>query len=488
MNMQKVDFTVRFALQGAEPRGALFSPSEIAEVENLVNKEAAAIEDLRAKSEATITEELRAKGEAAIKREFQAKKNLAFLELPYAYEPQYGKTVFGETFSQTLEEIKKAAKIIRSGPNHFVHIGIGGSALGAITLINALGDSRSEAKIYVPDNVDPDWIAEIMRQLDLRRTYMNVVSKSGDTVETISTFAILWEKMRTESGLSEEELKQRVFITTNQEKGALAELRKSKGFKPLDLPDVVHGRFSVFSPMGLMTAAVAGVDIGGLLQGARQADQETAQFPFMENPARQLAALHYLGQTKKRISDLILLPYSNRLRTVADWYSQLVAESLGKQGQGITPVKALGVTDQHSQLQLYNDGPKNKLIILFSIRKHAETIYIPESIGDNVSYDYLSENKTLNELFKAECEATEISLYQNGVPSCHFKLAEVNAFNMGYLLTVLEKTVCILGRLLGVNAFDQPGVEESKKYARAMLGKEGEEYKRLRQMVEKFSG
>jgi len=468
MNIKKVDFNIRFALQGIEPSGSLFSRDEIAAVESHVSREAATIEKLRGQNE------------------------LAFLDLPYAYESQHRITAFGETFSKTLITIRKAAERIRSGRNHFVHVGIGGSALGAITLVNALGDTEkrgcvSGVQIYVPDNVDPDWIGEILQRLDLSRTYMNVVSKSGGTVETIATFAILWDKMRTESGLSLEELRQRVFITTNPEKGALAELVRSEGFTLLPLPEVVHGRFSVFSPMGLLTAAVANIDISELLEGAREADQDTIRLPFMKNPAQQLAALHFIGQTSKGISNLILFPYSNRLRTVADWYSQLIAESLGKKGQGVTPVKALGVTDQHSQLQLYNDGPKNKLIIFFSIGENREIIYIPKSIAANISYAYLA-NKTLNDLFKAELKATEVSLYKNGVPSCHFELSELNAFNIGYLITILEKTVCILGRLLNVNAFNQPGVEESKQYARAMLGKAGEEYDRLRESVEKLSG
>jgi glucose-6-phosphate isomerase len=342
------------------------------------------------------------------------------------------------------------------------------------------------AEIHVPDNVDPDWIGELLHRLDLTRVYANVVSKSGDTTETIATFALLLEVMREKSNLSPAELRRRIFVTTNPEEGALAELARSEGFTILPLPDAIHGRFSVFSPMGLLAAAVAGIDVGELLEGARVADERTARAPFGDNPSLQFAALHYVGLTQKGISNLILLPYSNRLRTVGDWYSQLVAESLGKQGQGMTPVKALGVTDQHSQLQLYIDGPKDKLVVVFSVARHAETLRIPNSLASNSAYTYLAY-KTFNDLFKAEREATEVSLHLHGVPNCRFELAELSPFNMGYLLTVLEKTVCILGELLSVNAFDQPGVEESKEYARAMLGKSGEQYDQLREIVAKLS-
>ena len=429
--------------------------------------------------------------EAAQLEKMHGQGPLAFLDLPYAYDPEHPSKVFGDTFANTLPVIQQATARIHATRGQFIHLGIGGSALGAITLVEALGKRKETgyecpAEVYVPDNVDPDWIAQIMHRLDFRRTYLHVISKSGGTVETIATFALFWEKMHQTSGLSLDELRQRVFVTTNPEAGPLANLARSQGFTLLPLPDAIHGRFSVFSPMGLFAAAVAGVSIDELLAGARAADQDTARAPFWQNPAQQLAALHYLGQTRKGLSILVLFPYSNRLKTVADWYSQLVAESLGKKGQGMTPVKALGVTDQHSQLQLYNDGPKDKLILFFSAKRHADVLRIPESIGDNADYAYLA-NKTLNELLRAELEATEVSLHLHGVPSCHFELSELTAFNVGYLLTVLEKAVCILGGLLGVNAFDQPGVEESKEYARAMLGKDGQRYDTLRQRVAELS-
>lgn len=462
-----VGFKIKFALQHEGIRGALFSRNEIESVIDPVREQAEQLEKMHGQGP------------------------LAFLDLPYAYSSKHGPTVFGNTFLETLPTIQKATERIHSTRGQFLHLGIGGSALGAITLIDALSKTKDAdydcpAEVFVPDNVDPDWIAQIVHRLDFGRVYLHVISKSGGTVETIATFALFWEKMRQVSGLSLDELRQRVFVTTNPDAGPLATLARSQGFTLLPLPDAIHGRFSVFSPMGLFAAAVAGINIDELLAGARAADQETSRAPFWQNAVQQLAALHYLGLTRKGVSILVLFPYSNRLRTVADWYSQLVAESLGKNGQGMTPVKALGVTDQHSQLQLYNDGPKNKLIVFFSTEKHADVLRIPESIGENPDYAYLA-NKTLNELLRAELEATEVSLHLHGVPSCHFELSELTPFNVGYLLTILEKTVCLLGGLLGVNAFDQPGVEESKEYARAMLGKEGRRYDTLRQRVAELS-
>jgi glucose-6-phosphate isomerase len=462
-----VRLKIKFALQHEGIAGALFSRNEIESVMDQVTRQAEQLEKNHGQGP------------------------LAFLDLPFAYSTEHGPTVFGDTFVNTLSTIRTATERIYSTKGQFLHLGIGGSALGAITLTDALSKTKEmgyqcPAEVFVPDNVDPDWIAQIIHRLDFSRVYLHVISKSGGTVETIATFALFWEKMRQASGLSLDELRRRVFVTTNPDAGPLTNLARSQGFTLLPLPDAIHGRFSVFSPMGLFAGAVAGVKTDDLLAGARAADQETSRVPFWENPVQLLAALHYLGLTRKELSILVLFPYSNRLRTIADWYSQLVAESLGKNGQGMTPVKALGVTDQHSQLQLYNDGPKNKLIVFFSTKQHADVLRIPESIGENPDYAYLA-NKTLNELLRAELEATEVSLHLHGVPSCRFELSELNAFNVGYLLTILEKTVCILGGLLGVNAFDQPGVEESKEYARAMLGKKGPRYDTFRQRVAELS-
>jgi glucose-6-phosphate isomerase len=475
--MQKTNFYMKFALQDGESRGALFSKDELSTVSSEVASAASLIEQLRGKPEkngSTQSEESR---------------QLAFLELPYAYEPEYGTTIFGDELQLAMEKIQEASAHIRQSNSQFLHLGIGGSALGAIMLLNALetnakNDPNGSTQIHVPDNVDPDWIAAILRGIDMSKVYVNVISKSGGTVETIATFSILWEKMIRESGLPTQELQKRVFITTNPEGGALKQIQESEKFNFLPLPDSIHGRFSVLSPMGLFTAAIGGINIKSLLAGARLADQHTANSPFWENPAQQLAALHFLGLRKKGLSVLVLLPYSNGMRTVADWYSQLVAESLGKNGQGMTPVKALGVTDQHSQLQLYNDGPKDKLVVFFSVEEFAETLTIPK-IPSTSAYEYL-EGNTLNALLRAELQATEVSLHLHGVPSCRFELPKLNAFNLGYLITILEKTVCILGRLLNVNAFDQPGVEESKEYARAMLRKSGEKYALLRETVAKY--
>jgi glucose-6-phosphate isomerase len=351
-------------------------------------------------------------------------------------------------------------------------------------LRDALCDPHSAkegCRIFIPDNVDPELITMLLQEIRPERTFVHVVSKSGDTVETIANFAVVY-KFLLDQGLDESVLRRRVFVTTNPDRGGLADLAREFGFTIIPLPDEIHGRFSVLSPSGLFGVAVAGKDLSELLAGARDADEYTRRAGFWENPAKLLAALHYIGNTSKGIDCLVLLPYVHAMRTIADWYSQLVAESLGKNGKGLTPVKALGVTDQHSQLQLYNDGPRNKLVVFFDVGGYRAQVDIPDIFSHLEPFSFL-RGHSLNDLIDAERRATAVSLFTHGVPSCTLRLDELSAGNVAGLLVVLEKTVCILGELYGVNAFDQPGVEESKEYARAMLGKEGLRYEHLRENV-----
>lgn len=459
MTEPAITVDMALATHDGAARGALFDPAVLASL------------GLEAATSAAAIERTRGSGP------------MAFLELPWAYSASEGPTVFGTTLHGTLELVDKIASEILSSDGQFVHVGIGGSALGAMVLVNALAPRAivgRDRRIYVTDNIDPDGMNDILAELDSRRLYANVVSKSGGTVESIAVFSVLWRMLQTQSGLPADKLRGRVFVTTNPVAGALAEVAHSEGFCLLPLPDAVHGRFSVFSLMGLLTAAVAGVDVRTLLAGARAADWDTRSSDPVTNPVLQLAALHVAALRSGVVSNLVLLPYSDRLRLIGDWYSQLVAESLGKDGQGLTPVKALGVTDQHSQLQLYNDGPKDKLVTLFSIREHQASVQIPPSISETESYSYLA-GKSFAELLDAERRGTEVSLYRHGVPSCRIELQRLDAYTLGYLLTVLEKCVCVIGRMAGVDAFNQPGVEESKDYARALLGHSGSNYEALRQ-------
>ena len=448
--MKQIEFDLSLSLQSDSRSDCLLAKGELDALRGPVEEAACSIEAGRGKG------------------------NLAFLELPYAYDEEHGPTNFGDLFVRTKHRFSEIRERVSRSDGQYIHIGIGGSALGAATLANAIGQ-RTFNGPHIPNNIDPDTLGALLDQLDPTRVFANVVSQSGNTVETVATYAVL-RNFLAKSGLSNAAIAERISFTTDPAEGALRDLAISEGAEILPLPSSIHGRFSVFAPTGLFTAAAAGADIDGLLAGARWADGTTRDQPFWSNPAKLLAALHFACDKTLEASCLVLMPYSDRLCSIADWYSQLVAESLGKGGRGITPVKALGVTDQHSQLQLYNDGPKNKLVVMFSLEEFSRSIAIPDNIGRSFSY---LQGHSINDLLEAERKATEVSLHLNGVPSCGFRLPRLDAFHLGALLVILEKTVCILGLLYGVNAFDQPGVEESKAYARAMLGEDSADSKEL---------
>ncbi len=432
-------------------------------------------------------EQLRSRVEAAhaeIAEERSSNPDLSFLSLPYAYAQTHGETILADTLWGVMDTISAKCAYMRKNCSDYVQIAIGGSALGSITLINALGDGldprepATGCRVHVPDNIDPEWIGKMLNQVDMKNVFVSAISKSGNTVETLANFFVFYEALKNAVGPAE--VKERVVIMTDPLKGTLADLCGKEGFTLIPIPGSVHGRFSVLSPGGLFAAAVSGVDIEGLLAGARSMDRQIDGLGFWENPALLYASIHYLANTNNAIDTLVLMPYSHGLRTIADWYSQLVAESLGKEGIGMTPVKALGATDQHSQLQLYNDGPKNKLITFFCLDEYRQSVQIPSQFPSCEDFRYLWGH-SLNQLLDSEQAATAFSLAQNGVPSCALRAPELSAFYMGELFILLERVVCLLGELYGVNAFNQPGVEESKEYARAMLGKDGEKYERIRE-------
>jgi glucose-6-phosphate isomerase len=411
---------------------------------------------------------------------------LAFLDLPDAYHDGPEAKRFDGQLVEAWRIIGELADEIRQCRGDLLHLGIGGSALGAITLRNAVelgraGDDDAHPRVFIPDNVDPEWMRQILERVEPDRTYINVVSKSGGTVETIANFAVAY-RFLLQRGIPADELRRRIVVTTNPHRGPLKDLAAEYGFRLLPLPDEIHGRFSVLSPVGLLVAAVCGGNMDELLTGAREADEVSRTAAFGDNLVKLVSALHWVGDTKKGLRELVLLPYTHALRTMADWYSQLAAESLGKDGKGVTPIKALGATDQHSQLQLYNDGPRNKLIMFFTVRRFRADLEIPDVFTNTPGFAYLRDH-SLHDLLSAEQRATAVSLTLNGVPNCVLELSEINERNMGALFMYLEKVVAVLGELYGVNAFNQPGVEESKQYARAMLGMAGEAYDTLRATV-----
>ncbi|WP_276252478.1 glucose-6-phosphate isomerase [Halomontanus rarus] len=342
-----------------------------------------------------------------------------------------------------------------------VTVGIGGSALGAATIADALSGTEADddTRTVFLDNVDPEWITSRLESLPLENTAVNVVSRSGTTAETLANFLVVREAFE-DAGVDWTER----TIATTGEAGPLRELSDRHGLPALQVPDGVPGRFSALSPVGLVAAAVCGHDLEALLAGA-SAEAETLAGSLFECPAYAYGATTD-ALAARGASVNAMMPYAESLETYAEWFAQLWAESLGKDELGQTPVRALGATDQHSQLQLYRAGPRNTLVSFVTPRDRDDRA-IPTTDVDDLAY---LGDASLGELLRAEFEATEASLAAAGRPNVRIELERVDAFELGGLLYGMEAACVLAGELAGVNAFDQPAVEWAKKATRGLLG------------------
>jgi glucose-6-phosphate isomerase len=367
-----------------------------------------------------------------------------------------------------------------------VVLGIGGSALGTIALRTALlppywnllsqEQRGGRPRLWVMDNVDPDEFYAMLEAVNLERTLFNVISKSGGTAETISQFLVVHDRII--SNLDENALPDHLVITTGAEGGLLRPVVEPLGVRSFVVPEGVGGRFSVLSPVGLFPAAMVGINVRRLLAGAQAMDEACRSPDFDANIAAQGAAVqigHY--RNEKRIS--VMMPYSAALRDVADWYRQLWAESLGKVRKrdgdhvGPTPVKALGVTDQHSQVQLYREGPADKVFTILSVDGVGERPDLPAGPDSLEGFGYLA-GKTIADLLKQEERATFWALADaSGRPTVRVTLDAVTPEALGGLLQTLMVQTSIAGEMLGINTYNQPGVEAGKEATRALMGKTG---------------
>ncbi|TGE32375.1 glucose-6-phosphate isomerase [Desulfosporosinus sp. Sb-LF] len=397
-----------------------------------------------------------------------------------------------------IPEIIEYANSVASNFENFVVLGIGGSALGPLAVHQALNhyyynelspEKRGHRpRFYVMDNIDPVRFNELLQILDPSKTLFNVISKSGNTSETMAQFLIVRDTLRRVCG---ENYAQHIVVTTDKEKGNLLPIALKEGYHRFVVPTGIGGRFSELTPVGLLAAAICGIDVNQLMEGALEMDQWIRKTSgVFSNPAQLRAALAHLSWQKgKNIS--VFMPYADGLKTMADWYAQLWAESLGKrndrQGKvvniGQTPVKALGVTDQHSQVQLFVEGPDDKVITFVAVEKFAETQEIPVDLELPEDIQFLG-GRTLAELLFAEQKATEYALTLAGRQHQKIILPYLDAYNVGQLLLLLEWETAYMGELLNINAFDQPGVEEGKNGTYALMGRKG--YETRRQEIEEY--
>jgi len=389
------------------------------------------------------------------------------------------------------KEIAAYASGARKKYDNFVVLGIGGSALGTIALQGALNPvfynlesakKRGGPRIFVEDNVDPERVANLLDIINPKKTLFNVITKSGGTAETMSTFLIARNLIARKLGARS--LKNHIVATTDKEKGNLRPIAEAEGLDSFVVPDGVGGRFSVLTPVGLLPAAMAGIDILELLAGAAMMNRRCRKGDIESNPALAGAALQFLADTKKGKRIQVMMPYSNALYDVADWFRQLWAESLGKKYSldgkvvctGQTPVKALGATDQHSQVQLYNEGPNDKTITFIRVEKFRTDIKIPKAYSSIKGISYLPGH-SLGELLNAEQYATEIALTNYRRPNSTIIMPTIDECTVGQLLYMLEVQTSYAGVFYNINPFDQPGVEAGKVATYALMGRSGYEEK-----------
>lgn len=396
---------------------------------------------------------------------------LDFLDLPKMSEEQ-------------ISRIERVGNDIAKKYKNFVVLGIGGSALGISMLENTFVSSihkKNKTKVYVCDNIDSDGFVSLIDSLDLKKTMFNVITKSGGTSETLSQMLIVLGRLRKKKL----DISKHVIITTT-EGNSLYTFGKNRDMQTFTIPVGVGGRFSVLSPVGLLPAVVMGIDIRGLLSGANKV-LENAKLSDFNNIPYTVAYInnYYLKRGK---TSLVCMPYSDRLKLFPDFFAQLWAESLGKKVDrngkdgffGQNPIKALGVTDQHSQLQLYSEGRMDKIIMFIKVGKST----FDEKVFDDYGLAKHLNGVSLKKLLDYEYQSTAYSLTSLDRPNYLIELDEVNEESIGGLIMLSELATAYMGEMLNINAYDQPGVELSKIYTKACLRVKG--YETERKEIEHF--
>ena len=389
---------------------------------------------------------------------------------------------------ETVWYVKEFASMVEGRFDNILVLGIGGSALGGLAVTEALlkpywnlltpEQRNGFPRIFFLDNIDPDAMNGLLDILDLKKTLVNVITKSGSTAETMSQYMIIKDRLERELG---DNYRRNIVATTDKKVGVLRQLADQEGYKTFVVPDDVGGRFSVFSAVGLVPFALVGLDIDQIMNGIKDMDLALKNTNIHQNIAAQGALVQYLLDTRKGKNISVMMPYSSKLKYVSDWFVQLWAESLGKEfnnngeriNNGPTPLKALGATDQHSQIQLYNEGPNNKVITFIRVENFDTTLEIPK-ILEYTGIGYLG-GKTINDLINAEADSTRVALADYSRPTMTISLERIDEYNIAQLLYMLEVQTAIAGELYNIDTFSQPGVEQAKNYTYALMGRAGYE-------------
>ena len=374
------------------------------------------------------------------------------------------------TIPQSLiDEIKDTANKAMSRSDHMINIGIGGSYLGARAAIEFLsGPDAGEKVLFAGQNMSSDYLAALLRKVADKDITLCVISKSGTTTEPALVFRILKEFM--ERKYSKEEMRDRIICVTDKSRGALKETADKEGYKTFVVPDDVGGRFSVLTPVGLLAIAAAGIDIEHLLAGARRQKELDEGAPVEGDMSARYAAIRNILYKKGKVIEMLSYMHPG-LQSVAEWWKQLFGESEGKGGKGIFPASCGFTTDLHSMGQLVQDGMRNIMETFLVVKKPIADIIVPASEEDLDKFNCVS-GKSLDYVNEKAYEATAKAHFDGGVPNMAIWLPDRMPLTLGRLLYFFERAVAISGYMLGVNPFDQPGVEAYKKNMFALLGRE----------------
>lgn len=380
--------------------------------------------------------------------------------------------------------IKKAAERIRKNSDIFVVIGIGGSYLGARAVIESLTSSFSSMLskekrnaplvLYAGNNISPNYLNELLEAIEGKDFSINVISKSGTTTEPAIAFRMFREILENKYGI--EEARSRIFVTTDKEKGALKKLSDEEGYENFVIPDNIGGRYSVLTPVGLLPIAVAGIDIDKLIKGAQIAREKYLDSDVKYNDCYRYAVARNILYTKGKNVE-ILVNYEPKMHYITEWWKQLFGESEGKDNKGILPAGVDFTTDLHSMGQYIQEGERNLFETVVSVNETKTDIEI-KAEADNVDgLNYLA-GKTMDYVNKKAMEGTILAHVEGDCPNIKVEIEKLDEETIGHLIYFFEKACAMSGYILGVNPFNQPGVEKYKKNMFELLGKPGYEKKR----------
>jgi glucose-6-phosphate isomerase len=384
-----------------------------------------------------------------------------------------GSIDYPSTSAETVQKILDFSQKVQGKYRQIVILGIGGSMLGPKCLLDALTSPlEQKMQVFPVDNIDPYQIANIHAQLKYNTTLFLVQTKSGTTPETIAQYLYFRNQVE-KANLNP--ANHFVFVT-DAEKGYLRQISHNEAIPTFEIPETIGGRFSVLTPVGLLVASLTGINIKKLLQGATDA----AETYFLESkPDKDVfhLAISQYALHRKQKPNVVIMPYSSRLKTLSEWYVQLLSESTGKEvdregkivNAGLTPIAAVGATDQHSQLQLFKEGPNDKQFLFIQVQNHQANIKIPgHAIKNHPNLSYIG-GTTFEQLLEAEFQGTRQSLTESLRPNVTLTIEKVDEYHLGALFMILELSVAFLGELLNIGVFNQPGVERSKVLTKEIL-------------------